>query len=259
MTLKTRITQAERDSLPEAVYNMYVPDGDDFRLEIDDIKSHPAVKALSVAHGRTKAELREVKAKADRWDELVELRGDGHITPDSVHYALDAKPVGDEDVQKQIEEAERRGAERAEAKAKRELDKLQERTQRLDAALRTRTVDGDLDAAIAKAGVKESLRPAARAFLLQKRPEMIEEDGDFRGIFKSDPDGIPRDLSVSEYVSEWIKSDEAAAFLPASEGGSGAGDSGGPAVPGAGRFDTNDPVAWGRNAEKIAAGEMQAS
>ena len=246
------------DGLDAALHALYSKEGEKYVLQIEGFDAHPATHGLISTVNRLKEENKGLKPKAKAWTDLVELRGDEDLTPDALHEALESKAGGTpKDVAEQIKEAERRGAERAEAKALKEMEKVAKERDTLRGALTGRTVDGDLDAAIAKAGFVEKYRPAVRALLKQRNPEMIEEDGKFRGVFRSDPDGIPRDLSIDDYVSAFAKGDEASPFMPAGGGGSGgkdSGGSGGGARPGS--IDGNDPMAWGQNAEKIAKGEL---
>jgi hypothetical protein len=250
------------EGLDAALHALYAKEGDQFVLQIEGVNSHPTVAGLVSANGRITAERNALKAGAKAWKELVELRGgDEDLTPASLHEALEAKAGGTpKDVAEQLKEAERRGAERAETRAAKELEKVTKELGTVRSALQGRTVDGDLDAAIAKAGVVEKYRPAVRALLKLKNPEMIEEDGKFRGVFRTDPDGIPRDLSIDDFVSAFVKSDEASPYMPAGGGGSGGKDSGGPGGGGRpGTIDGNDPMAWGQNADKIAKGELAVS
>lgn len=250
------------EGIPEAFHELYSKSGDSFVLQIEDHNSHPAVQGLVSTVEKQKRELGQLKPAARSWQELQELAGEEGeaLTPQGVHDALQAGGGDkDGDVQQRIAEGLRKGVEAAEAKFNRQLEKITGERDTAMTALRGSTVDAGLDRAIAKVGVVDKYRPAVRAMLKELGPEMVQEDGSFRGVFRKDPDGIPRDVSIDEYVEAWATSDAAAPYMPAKGGGSGAHEPGGGGLPAAGTIDGNDALAWGQNAEKIASGETGVS
>ncbi len=248
------------EEVPEGYRDLYAKgSGDTYVLQIEDPKSHPAISGLVSTLEKQKTQITQLKASAKAWDELkglVDTEDGVELTPQDVFDAIQDPGAEGGDAQAKISEGVKAGVAAAQAKFERELSKITGERDKALGALRGKTVDADLDTAIAKAGVLEKYRPAVRAVLKQLGPEMVEEGGQFRGVFKQDPDGIPRDLSIDEFVGAWAKSENASPYMPAQGGGSGAKEAGGGGQLGAGKFDGSDPMAWGQNAEKIAKGEL---
>lgn len=225
MELKAQLDSLE--GLDEQYHGLYQKGANGYHLQVADIEKHPSVAGIMSTLSKARSEVSKLKPRAESWDRIVELRGDEDLSPDSLHDALEsAKPgEGDKDVEARIAEAERRAAERVETKLKREQGKLEEKLEKYGSALRSSTIDAELERAISEVGVAKELRPAVKALLEKSGPEMVESDGEFHGMFHKDPDGIPRDVTIAEYVKGWAQTDAAASFIESPGGGSGSSGS----------------------------------
>lgn len=201
------------EGLEEPIAALYEEKDGAFVLQVQGIDGHPSVKGLRSAFE---------KGKRDLKDATDALEAFGGITPDEIEeLRTKAENPGEStvDADALVQDA----VAKTKAKSQRELDLAKTERDRLYGALERVYVENELNAAIAKHGVKDEYRSAVRSLLKERAPQMIEDAGDFRGVFKADIDGIPGDHAIDDYVGAWVKTDGAKAFLPPSgKAGSGA-------------------------------------
>lgn len=225
------------DGLDEQYHGLYKKGASGYHLSIGGIDKHPSVAGIMSTLAKERNEKSKLKGRAESWDRLIELHGEEDATPDGIVEMIQSASGRDDDkdIQTKLSEAEKRGAEKAEARMRKELEKRDEKLQTYEGALRTNTIDAELERAISEAGVRPGAREVVKAYLEKKGPEMVEQDGKFHGMFRTDPDGIPRDVTIAEYVKGWSQTDAAGEFIEAPGGGSGSSkvkDGGGPAPKG---------------------------
>lgn len=255
MALKPVIDKAAYDNLPDALkaeYKVQSKDGvDSYILEVEDVDSHPRVAGLKSAFEKNKRTIEALEATVEKYKD---------IDPDRAREAL-AKIVELEegDGKDKKDKAAELDAlkQRLETTHARQIEKLKEelggKLSTRDKALRKLTIDAALDKAIEEGGFDPRYKKAVRAELLMKNPDVIEEDGEFRGVFKTDLG----EVGILDFVRDFARSPEAEIYLPPSgKAGSGADNKGGARSDGGKTvvFDGNDPLAWGKNADALAAG-----
>jgi len=255
--MKLKAVLESLDGLDESLKGLYSKnEHGEFVLDLDGVDSHPAVRGLKAALETSKSQRTKLREKLDAFgdmtaeelQELVEFR--------------EAQAAGggggggkSDDVAAQLQQLK----EKLEGKHTKESEKLTSRIEALQKALESRVVDGELDRAIAAKGFKEDLRPAVRALLKERKPTMVEDDdGNFVGVFKTDLSGIPGDHSIGDFVDQWSKTDDAAAYIaPTGRTGSGADGNKRPAG-GDGKFVTEQDLAEGTfDLEALAKGQVE--
>lgn len=242
MALKAVLDQEAYDALSDALKAEYTQDGDSFYLDAEDIDSHPKVKNLKSAFEKTKRDAQQLRTQAEKWKDKDPDKYDELIAAAEKKEEQQALDKGEFDKLR----------DRLTAQHAKDIEKLNEKLAKREARIRRSVVDDALNAALADAKVEEHHRPAVRALLKERGLDVIEEDDDWKGVFKTDMGPV----EIGEYVGTWAKSDEAAHYLPApNKTGSGAVQSKGGGGKGATTFDRNDPLAWGGNLEAIAKGE----
>lgn len=202
------------DDVPEAARDLYVEDGDGFRLPVEGVESEEEVSGLKSALAKLKRDLRAAKDKAgqvsdDDLDELERLRAEAADREEKK-----AKEEGrfDELRQKLTDKHEK------------ELQEVREQLGRRDKVIETLTVKNELRSAISEAGVDPKYHKAVEALLRERGPKVDwNGDGLPQGVF---PDEVEGDQPIGEFVKSWVDTDEASIYMPP-ETGSGGGGHGG--------------------------------
>lgn len=211
------------DDVPEALHGEYVKktvNGKElYVLDVADIDSHPQVKNLKNAHEAVKAKRDEYKGQLETLNERFEgLPEDFNV---AAYNNLKAAAEGKGGQIDEAKVAEIRTDERK--KVMKEVQPKLDLADRLDGEVRRRTIDGGLTAALVEAGVSKEFLPAARALLKESaKIELIDENGQFDARVETSMG--PQKLS--EFVGDWIGTDQGKAFLGKPTGGD-AGGSGG--------------------------------
>jgi hypothetical protein len=94
------------------------------------------------------------------------------------------------------------------------------------AAVARLLLDAGLTSELSKANVKPTLISAVKALIREKGILSVEGEGEIRNaVAKATKDGVEKKLSLSDWVKEFIASDEGKEFIAAKENaGSGAGE-----------------------------------
>lgn len=211
------------DDVPEALHAEYretdIPNvGKRFVLDLIGVDTHPSVRALKAAHDRVKADKARIQSDLD----AANLRVEGlpeDFDPSEYQRLKDAAADGkgpkvDERLQRQREELER--------KHQADLAKKDERLGTVEGALRRRTVDEGLTAALVEAGIDRKHLPVVKAFLAPQ-VKVTEQDGEFTASVETD---INPTLPVSEFVKAWAGSDAGKIYVAPATGGGATGGSG---------------------------------
>jgi len=236
------------DGVDDALQPLYEEVGGKYVLQIAGVNQHPEVKNLKSAYEKTKLGLKEAKEALSTFegvdlDEIAALR-------EKAASGGKPDPEAMEQLRKQIADAARKEYEGTLTKKDQELLSVR-------SLLERRVIDGDLDAALEKVGVKQAARRIILDHFKARGPKVVAE-GDSGPVAMFETDMGP--ATAAAFVEQWAKSDEAQEFLaPTGKGGSGTPPTGGAPAP-AGRvtFDRNDPMAWGKNAEAVMKGEATA-
>lgn len=208
------------EDVPESARELYVEDGDSFRLPVTGVEAEEDIAGLKSALAKLKRDLAKAKGKSadglsdeDR-DELERLRQQ------------------EADLEEEKAKAEGRWADlrtKLEQKHEKALDEISKKLQHRDVVIERLTVQNQLRAAIADAGVKPEYHRAVEALLRERGPKVDWDSNDMpTGIF---PDEVEGDKSIGDFVKAWVQTDEASAYMPpengAGGGGAGAGGGGG--------------------------------
>lgn len=203
------------DGLDEARAELYTQ-GDDGRyyLDAEGVDDLPDVQGLK----KKRDELLEAQRKLRE-----QLKAFDGLDPEAARQALEELEAREADKLKDKGEFDKL-REKIEAKHSEEVAKIRAEVEKRDGFIERLLIENALSEAIEKAGVLPQYREAVKALLRQKGPKVVQDDGDYRAVFETDMG----EATISTYVETWARSDEAAAFLPASgKSGSGATGSGG--------------------------------
>lgn len=227
------------DEVPESLRALYAQAGEagPYRLRVRGVEFPEEVEGLKSAlkkeRDRNRALSDQLRAipkdfDGDLWKQLLELRD--RVEAGAGHDGGGGAPPADkfEAVRKRIED-------RFQAQVKEKEDRIGQ----LNGFVRGLLVDQALSDALAKAGVLPQYREAVKALLERRgRPEVAEDAIEvFRAVVQTDTG----ELSISDWVEDWARTEEAAVYLPATNKGGGGSPPAGP--PGGGR--TNP---WARDA-----------
>jgi len=246
--MKLKGFAASLDDVDEAYRDLYVKDGDRYRLDADGVED---VSGLKSALEKEKDERRKAKAQLAKFadidlDEWAEYK--------KAMEEAEKKAAKDEGDFKALEE-------QLKAKHAETVSKLEERNKALEANLRTHLVDAAATKAILAAGGVD----ATVTLLLphvSRRTQVVDEDGtlvarvvtDDGKVRIGDDKGNP--MTVDQLVSEMKESDAyGQAFPPQGKSGGGSRPSGQAGT--GGTVVSTDSASIGQNLEKIAKGEIQ--
>lgn len=242
------------DEVDEAFHAEYEEKGGEFVLQVDNPDQLPAVAGLKRNHDRLLAEKKTLSETLESYggkspEEITELEQE----LETLRQSKGGEPTAEE--AKRIEE-------RVAAKYEKKYGPVQQENEKLRSHLHRTLVDRELDEALDEVGVAAKHKKVLRSYMKERGPKVIEDGDEFRGVFSTDVNGIPGDHSITDFVGEWAKTDEATEYIqPTGKGGSGAAPNSRGGGQG-GRTTTvsrNDPMSWGQNAEKIASGEAVVS
>lgn len=250
--LSTMLTSL--DEVDESLHDFYQEnERGEFVLQIDGVDDHPTVRGLTSALNAAKKQRRDAREALAQFQPLLDAIGEDGDIDNTVHelVARLGSDDGSDDAEARRADVEARVAARMkalESRFTRDLEKAQGRATRLETALHDRLVNGELDAALEKAGVRQELRPAVRALMKEKGPKVLElGEGEFKGVFATDIHGVPEaNQPIADYVTEWARSDGALHYIePSGNEGSGAPPSRGSGGPPGSKRYTSDQLASG--------------
>lgn len=193
------------DAVPEPFREAYVEQDGKYLLDTE----WEDTSGLKSALEKQKAEARAAKEALRKYDgvdpeEFARLK-------EAAEAAETAKLQSEgkwEDMKKRLQDAHTK-----------ELEKYTGEVAKRDRVIEQLTVDNELNAAIDKAGILPEHRKAVKALLTVEAKPSVQWEGDM-------PRGMMGEVAIGEYVESWIKSDEAAPYLPSS-GAGGSGTKGG--------------------------------
>jgi hypothetical protein len=215
------------DGIETSLHALYVEKDGKFVLDLEGIDSHPSVIALKNGHANSKRERDEAKRKlADLEKKYGDLPEDFDASEwerlKALAEAAENDP-GNKDVQAQIKAAvdaaraaEKKKAEIGEKRLKDEIAALKADNDAKAGHIRRQTVDRELNAALADAGVTSPAFQKAASALLKDHFEVADEDGEFVARVKTDLGGG----DVKSYIANWAQSDDGKAFVTPPKGGS---------------------------------------
>lgn len=212
------------EGIPEALHEFY-EEGEDgkFTLSLDEaeFREHPRAKGLRSALKRQQDDNKSLKERLA----TVEARVQG-LPEDfdaGTYEELKAAAEGSKGG-KSVTEAANRAREDERRKSEARVAEEKAKADKFEAALRRKTVDEGLTAALVAAKVGSEYLPAARALLRERgKIEMVERDNAFDAVVKDDL-GVEKPLR--DYVAEWASSDEGKAYIPKAIGADAKGGTG---------------------------------
>lgn len=213
------------DDVPESAREFYEEDDGAYRLPVAGVKSKDEIEGLQSALAKvkrklSKAEQRASKVSDEDLEDLERLR--------ELEAELEEQKAKDEG---RLDEWKAEFKQRTASKFEKDLQELQERLQAREQVVEQLTVTNALRSAIAEAGVDPKYHEAVEHLLRNKHTPKVDwgDNGEMpRGVFRDDIEG---DVPITDFVSEWVKTDAASPYMPretgAGGGGSGAGGGGG--------------------------------
>ncbi len=199
----------------------------------------------------------KIEVEEDDYNKLKKsvekLEANNQKQKDELTAARKAKETAEADAKKAAEEAEAAAKAKAEengdidkikeAHAK-EIAKLTERVETSESKLSATLTDSAVTNAIAEAGIKENLRPAAAALIKTQNEIKLDDDGNVTIGGKS----------IVDHVKEWTQGDEGSGFVPSGNSGGGSSNVPGNSNPnGDGGSSSDVKPNFGGSAKEIAA------
>lgn len=216
------------DELDEKFHDEYEEKDGKYYLKIKGIEQHPATAALRSSLDRLKEErrkfLNDVKAK----DYAAVIAKLGPIPED---FDIDDYNATKDRVAELEEELKQAKEGKTDPNSEKELTRLREKLEGQIAKLKTQIeeqktayegqiselknkinntlTENQLEEALNKAGVKPTLKKAAKAMLRGDIIVDTDDEGNLRPIVKTDMG----EVSLDEYVSQWAASDDGKDFV----------------------------------------------
>jgi hypothetical protein len=211
------------DDVPEALHVEYVKKTvggkEVFVLDVAGIDDHPSVKNLKTAHEAVKTKRDEYKTQLETATARLEGLPEDFNADKLRDLQQQAEGKGGKVTQEQIDAI--RADERK--KVEKDLKPIQDRNGILEREVRRRTIDDGLTQALLDAGVTKEFLPAARALLKETAQiELVEDNGRFVATVDS---GVGPQ-KISEFVGDWVGTNEGKAFIGKATGGDAQGGNG---------------------------------
>lgn len=203
------------DDVPENLRELYVEADGKFRLDAEGVED---VSGLKSTLEKLKRESKEAKDALKRYDGL---------DPEEYQRLKEAADTA-EQTKLQTEGKWEEMKDRLTKAHQKESEKLTSELSKRDKFIERLTVENELTAAIAKAGIVDPARAGDVMRLMKEKGPQVVADG---GVYL----GMLGDVSIAEYVESWAKTDEAASYLPASNAGGSGTPPGGKGGGGGGR------------------------
>ena len=201
------------DDVPESARELYVEDGESYKLDVSGVESEDDVSGLKSALEKTKRKLKALESKASR------------MTDDDIEELEALRQQRAELEEKKAKEEGRFDELRTKLQEKhaKELDALRQTLTGRESVIERLTVQNELRAAIAEAGFLPEYHRAVEALLRERGPK-VDWDGEMpRGVF---PDDVEGDQPIGQYVKKFAASDDASPFMPPETGKGGGGRGG---------------------------------
>lgn len=244
MPIKAVLDKEGWSSLDETLQGLYTEAKDGrYLLDAEGVDDLPNVQGLVTTLNKYKEVSPSAHGLKQKLDRLEELEGFGELdlSPSDITEKLqrldELEATGDGDLDEKIEALREtyEGQKAALAKKlQKELDGKDTEIAQRDAFIAKLLVDNQLDAALDEAGIIPETKRGVKALIKEDHKPKVVRDGDGYEAVVSTELG---DVSISDFVASWVKSDEADAYMPAS-GNNGTGSSSGRGARG-GRSGTN--------------------
>ena len=198
------------DNVDDSLKTYYVEDGDGFKLDIEGVDNHPAVRGVVTANKSNRAARDKLRAEKEaleaRFDGLPEdFNLDAYNTLKEAAEAKEGRP--DEEVIRARLEAQ---AKAYEAKMAAAVDPLKSENEKYKASIHKMTIHQGLADALDQASIDPSFKDAAQALLLSKAKIELEESD---GVFKASVDTDLGPQSLDEFVKGWASTDDGKRFV----------------------------------------------
>lgn len=231
---KLKVVVEDIDTIPDEQKDLYVQSTDAdgkkwWVLNLDDsVRSHPQVAALHRAHERQKTSNTEVKneltalkkrfeglpdeATAEEWERLKNLETEFAKLKEKDPEGAKAHEAEMQSLRNTYEQRITNGA-KAHAT---ELEKRDEENKKLRDRIEKMVVRDGLKALLAENGIRKDMLEFVQAKLERSAKVVEDEDtGDFVAQMATDLGDVP----MSQYIENWVQTDEAKPFIDAMKGG----------------------------------------
>lgn len=239
MALKAVITEDEFGELEEATQSFYTWDEqtERYRLEVEDVDSHPDVAKLRRSHQRSKQEREEAKQKAKdlekRLGKIAEVDPDINLEDaddETVQRALailkgeesggagDTDPQGGQQGGKKGPDLEKI-KNQARKPLEKELEQIKAERDQYVNELNRLIRDQALTEALSQVQVAGPYVSPLKSYFGSQIKIEADEDGQRRAMIETEYGDQP----VQSYIKEWAASDEGKAFIAGHTGGGATG------------------------------------
>lgn len=224
------------EQLPEGLADYYQQNDDGaYVLSLDGVDNHPDVRGLKSSLQKQKQDREKLRKERDQFKETASLIPDD-LDRETVQQAIERlrNGDGDDDGDNQGEgqqQGQRRRSDgqdvtkvrqQVEQRYQKEIEQRDQALSQKDQQLRNLVVDNSLGGALQKHGVNTpGLQKAAKRLLSEQVKVQEGEDGTPTAVVDTDMG----EVSVDQFVKDWINTEEGQDFLPRSSG-SGARGSG---------------------------------
>lgn len=220
------------DQLPEGLAEHYEQNDDGhYVLSLEGIDSHPDVHGLKSSLQKQKQDREKLRKERDQFKERASL------IPDDVEEETFAQVMerlrngedllsggGNDDPEKRKQEAAQ-VRQQLEQRYQKEIEQRDQSLQQKDNQVRQLVVDNGLSAALQKHGVTTPGLMKGAKRLLADQVKVAEDDN---GALQAVVDTDMGEVSLDQFVKDWVSSEEGQDYLPktAGSGARGAGNGG---------------------------------
>lgn len=206
------------DSVDAALHDFYAEKDGKFVLQIEGVREHPDVTALSNALTRVRTEKTQLAEKVSTLETRLEGLPDDFDADQYEDLRARADGAGAKDVDERIEQLKaqhERRVQSLETKHQNALAKVQGELDKKTAQIERSVIDGGLLAAMDEANIdprhKKKLAPYLRSL---GKVKLVEEGGELVALVETDMG----DVAMSKFVADWAGSDDGKEYVSKASG-----------------------------------------
>lgn len=219
------------DQLPEGL-GEYYEQGEDgtYTLAIEGVDSHPEVQGLKSSLQKQKQDREKLRKERDQFRERASLVPDD-VDQETLEQALERIRSGEPDPDDKDKGGKGKGDDTDPAKVRQQIEKryqsqLEEKDQAIhqrDQQVRQLVVDNGLTGALQQNGVTTPGLQKGAKRLLQDQVKVQEgDDGSLQAVVDTDMG----EVSLEQFVKDWVSSEEGQDYLPKASGSGARGANG---------------------------------
>lgn len=219
------------DQLPEGLAEHYEQNDDGvFVLSIEGVDNHPDVHGLKSSLQKQKQDREKLRKERDQLKERASMIPDD-VDQETLQQVLERIRNGDDPPNKDGDDPEKHKQEAAkvrqqlEQRYQKEIEERDQALQQKDGQVRQLVVDNGLSTALQKHGVTTpGLMKGAKRLLADQVKVAEDDNGSLQAVVDTDMG----EVSLDQFVKDWVSSEEGQDYLPktAGSGARGAGNGG---------------------------------